>query len=99
MTITSKARHLLDQRLEALGSLTHALDEITKARADLDSREHQAWLAATRAGWTAKDLTSLGLTAPKHPRPARKPRTAPNKPADDGQAATPTRADGDEYAA
>ncbi len=98
MTITSKARHLLDQRLEALRSLTDTLDEITKTRADLDTREHQAWLAATRAGWTTKDLTSLGLTAPKHPRPPRKRCTNPNKPVAE-RASVSDQDDGDEYAA
>lgn len=98
MTITSKAQHLLDQRLEALCSLTEVLDEITKARAELDTREHHAWLAATRAGWTSRDLTSLGLTAPKQARPARKSRTRKDKPAAE-QATAPSRADGDEYAA
>ncbi len=98
MTITSKARHLLDQRLEALCSLTNALDEITKARADLDTREHQAWLAVARAGWTSKDLTTLGLAAPKHPRPARKRRTTPNKPTT-AQGGASNQADGDEYTA
>lgn len=98
MTITSKARHLLDQRLEALCSLTEVLDEITKTRADLDTREHHAWLAATRAGWTTKDLTRLGLTPRKHPRPARKPRATPDKPTAE-QGTAPNQADGDEYAA
>lgn len=98
MTITSKARHLLDQRLEALCSLTEVLDEITKARAELDTREHQAWLAATRAGWTNKDLTSLGLPAPRQPRPARKRRTTPDKPTTE-QAAASNQVEGDEYAA
>lgn len=52
MTINSKARQLLDRRLDALHTLTDVLDKITKDREELDARERQAWAAVTRAGWT-----------------------------------------------
>jgi len=64
---------------------------------ELDVRERQAWLAATRAGWTEKDLTDLGLTAPKRPRPPRKRRDPDEPPAE--HVVPPSQDDGREYAA
>ena len=97
MTINTKARQLLDRRLDALHTLTDALDKITKDRKELDTREQQAWAAVTRAGWTDKDLAELGLAASKRPRTPRRRRSS-----DDGHPEsleTPVQDFGDEHAA
>lgn len=97
MTIDSKARQLLDRRLEAFRSLNDTLDKIGRARADLDAREQDAWAAAMRSGWSHRDLTGLGLAAPKRLRPVRKPRTAEKASSPDWDTA-PSQANADEFA-
>lgn len=97
MSIDMKARQLLDRRLDALQILVDALDQITKARVELDARERKAWAAVSQAGWSDKDLAGLGLTVKRGraPRRQRARAEAPNS----TQTDSPTEAGSDEFAA
>lgn len=80
MDLDTKARQLMDRRLNALRHLTEQLDTIARSRAELDTKEGQAWSTASRAGWSQKDLADLGLTPPRRARPPRTRRATIDTP-------------------
>lgn len=82
--IETKARQLLDGRIDSVNALAQALAHRDKLRREIDSAEREvssAWTQATQTGWTAGELRTLGFSAPAkgstNRSSARTPRRAP----------------------
>ena len=82
-TTETRARALLDKRIQSVRDLVTKRQTVTDLRTQLDTAErddHTAYQAALRDGWTADELKQLGLPEPgAKPRP-RKPSKAPATP-------------------
>lgn len=80
--LEQKARQLIDDRMATVRQLAHTAGEVEATDAlEGARREHAtAWAAAQKAGWTATELTKIGVPAPKASRNSRprKQRAAKN---------------------
>ena len=75
------ARALLDAKMASVRHLVTAKEHTETLRdqlAEADRDEHRAYTAALASGWSATELSSLGLKEPASDRPRRRrtPATA-----------------------
>ena len=73
------ARALLDAKMASIRHLVTAKEHTETLRdqlAEADRDEHRAYTAALASGWSATELSSLGLKEPTTDRPRRR-RTTP----------------------
>lgn len=76
---TDKAQELLGGRVAVVGELEKASAQVDELRERLDVAERdvaQAWSAATSAGWTPRELRSLGFKEPRAKRAPKRARTS-----------------------
>ena len=80
--ITQQAEQLLAHRVESVRVLEERRNEAARARelvASAERSEAEARTAATKAGWTAKELTRLGFEQPASRRGGRTASAGSNR--------------------
>ena len=99
-TTETKARKLLDSRINSVRELVTArqsLDELREQLAAAEAADVKAYRAALSDGWSADELRKLGLDEPdKKQRVRRRPaarKSSPSEAANRSQPATANAAD------
>lgn len=75
---TDKAQELLGGRIAVVGELEQAVAHLDDVRAQIDDAERgvfEAWKVATGAGWTPRELRTLGFKEPREKRAPKRART------------------------
>lgn len=78
---TDKAQELLGGRIAVVGELEQAVAHLDGVRAQIDDAERgvvEAWKAATGAGWTPRELRTLGFKEPREKRAPKRARAERN---------------------
>ena len=73
------ARALLDAKMASVRHLvktTEHTEELRDQLVEADREEHRAYTAALSSGWSAAELSSLGLKEPERQAGARRRRSA-----------------------
>jgi hypothetical protein len=83
-TTESKARALLDHRINSVRALVtarQALDDLREQIAAAEAEDVQAYRAALSDGWSADELRKLGLDEPEKKQRVRRRSTSRKSPA------------------
>jgi hypothetical protein len=94
-TTESKARELLDHRINSVRALVtarQALDELHEQIAAAEAADVKAYRAALSDGWSADELRKLGLDEPDKKQRVRR-RAATHKPSQSQTASKPQTGD------
>lgn len=84
-TATEKAQELLGGRIVAVEELEKSSARVGELRERLDAAERdvaQAWNAATSAGWSPRELRTMGFKEPRAKRAPKRARSASRDGAD-----------------
>ena len=96
----ASAQEILDQREALLAKHAQELDVLDAEHADAEDKIKTAYDTAVSGGWTARELTEMGYSAPKKKKPRRQkpaaaetpqPATPPTPPSQTGE--QPSRTD------